>query len=172
MRVLTQVLDCTVPPVLPPVAIQLSSTRALFNRANKLEVRQRPEQLCFTPIARFPPTSILEQSNKATTLELQLVPASTTDRANTLDSNIVGLQTTGVGSTGVNTMLCSYAVSTKNQQTESAIGYDHLHNSIERTGPSKWTARQHPTSPLLLATRTYITTNRSPEKIAIALLTT
>jgi hypothetical protein len=59
-------------------------------------------------------------------LELQLVPASTTNRANTLDSNeLVVLQTTGVEERN------SSDLHLHQEQKKSGIT-----GSIERTGPS------------------------------------
>jgi hypothetical protein len=51
--------------------------------------------------AAMTPTYRSNLPYQATTLDLQLVPASTTTKANRADSDLVALQTTGVGSTGV-----------------------------------------------------------------------
>jgi hypothetical protein len=74
-----QEIDCA--------SLQLSSTRVYLNRLDTPEVRDDsclPEQNKPTHLR---PTTFfyLQQNYKATTLDLQLVPASTTDKANRLD---------------------------------------------------------------------------------------
>jgi hypothetical protein len=103
----------SLPQRLPPVRPMASSclcsvpcTWHLFNRLNKPEVQSESHGTNLRSInshlPKQPTISIVLQPTKATTLDLQLVPASTTNRANTLDNKmIVELQTTGVGSTGV-----------------------------------------------------------------------
>jgi hypothetical protein len=81
-----------------------ASTRYLFNRANSTEVWQPEQRLPSIPTYRSiqPTHRILQPFLQGNDASLQLVPASTTTKANTAGRNkFVDLQTTGVGSTGV-----------------------------------------------------------------------